>query len=184
MSDTTILAIVGSLREGSFNRALAESAARALEGRAKVEFLDYADVPFMNQDIEFPAPDSVTRVRRAVEAADAVWIFTPEYNYGLPAPLKNVLDWLSRPLVPGDYATPLALAGKPVAIAGAGGRNATAGARRAVCELLGHLKARVVGGEGEGFTLPAAAWSEGIYAVPEEDRTRIAAQGEALVSSL
>lgn len=31
-----------------------------------------------------------------VEAADAVVLVTPEYNYSFPAPLKNALDYLSR----------------------------------------------------------------------------------------
>ena len=94
MSDKKKLVfIVGSLRRGSFNRVLADYVAGKVADRADVEFLDYADVPFVNQDIEFPAPGSVTRVRKAVESADGVWIFTPEYNFS---------DWLSRPLVAGD----------------------------------------------------------------------------------
>ena len=48
-----ILFIIGSLREGSFNRKLAEEAERMLDGRATVEYLDYSDVPLMNQDFEF-----------------------------------------------------------------------------------------------------------------------------------
>ena len=184
MSNIKIVAIVGSLREGSFNRVLAAAAASSLPAAAEMEFLDYGDVPFMNQDIEFPAPDPVTRVRRAVEEADAVWIFTPEYNYGLPAPLKNALDWLSRPLAAGDYATPRPLTGKPVAIAGAGGRNAAAGARKAASDLLTYLGARLVGGEGKGFVLPGAAWSEGVYEPDAEDLRRIGAQGEALIAAL
>ena len=51
-----ILFIIGSLREGSFNRKLAEEAERMLDGRATVEYLDYSDVPLMNQDFEYPAP--------------------------------------------------------------------------------------------------------------------------------
>ena len=54
-----ILFIIGSLREGSFNRKLAEEAERMLDGRATVEYLDYSDVPMINQDFEFPAPQAV-----------------------------------------------------------------------------------------------------------------------------
>ena len=60
----TILFIIGSLRKGSFNRKLAEEAERMLDGRAKVEYLDYSDVPLMNQDFEFPAPEAVRKVRK------------------------------------------------------------------------------------------------------------------------
>ena len=69
--------IVGSLRRDSFNRVLADYAARMVGDRATIQFLDYADLPFMDEDIEFPPPASVERVRAQVEAADGVWIFTP-----------------------------------------------------------------------------------------------------------
>ena len=51
-----IVFIIGSLRKKSFNRKLAEAAEQLLAGRAIVEYLDYTDVPWLNQDIEFPAP--------------------------------------------------------------------------------------------------------------------------------
>lgn len=58
-----LLFIVGSLRAGSFNRVLADYAAHVVGDRAQVDYLDYSDVPFMDEDIEFPAPASVERVR-------------------------------------------------------------------------------------------------------------------------
>ncbi len=39
-------------------------------------------------------PESNTELRRAVGAADALIISTPEYAHGLPGSLKNALDWL------------------------------------------------------------------------------------------
>lgn len=185
MSETKkVLFIVGSLREASFNRQLAQLAARSLDGRAEVAFLDYADVPFMNQDIEFPAPQSVTRVREEVAAASALWFVSPEYNHAVPAQLKNLVDWLSRPLVAGDYATPRPLTDKPAVISGAGGRGAALDGRRGLEELLGRLDARVIGGAGEGFVLPKEAWVQGVYAVSPEDEARLAAQGDALIAAL
>ena len=67
----TILFIIGSLRKGSLNRKLAEEAERMLDGRAKVEYLDYSDVPLMNQDFEFPAPQAVRKAREKVTEANA-----------------------------------------------------------------------------------------------------------------
>mgnify|MGYP000859432062 CR=1 FL=1 len=96
MEKLGLLAIVGSLREGSFNRQLALAAKAALGEQAEMTLLDYADVPMMNEDIEFPAPEAVRRAREAVKAADGVWFFTPEYNHSLPGVLKNLIDWLSR----------------------------------------------------------------------------------------
>lgn len=96
MDKLNILAIVGSLRKDSFNRQLALAAKEALGGDTDMALLDYADVPMMNEDIEFPAPEAVRRVREAVKAADGVWFFTPEYNHSIPGVLKNLIDWLSR----------------------------------------------------------------------------------------
>lgn len=179
-----ILFVIGSLRRGSFNRVLAQHAADLIGDRAEVIELDYADVPFMNQDIEFPAPEAVTRVREAVTAADAVWVFTPEYNFSFPATVKNLFDWLSRPLVAGDYETPRPMTGKLVTVSGAGGKNATRGVRKQLSGLLAYLGAKQVDGEGEGFVLPAAAWSDGVYEIPAEDRARLGAQADALLAAL
>ena len=49
-----ILFIIGSLRKESFNKKLAEEVEQMLAGRATVEYLDYSDVPLMNQDIFSP----------------------------------------------------------------------------------------------------------------------------------
>jgi len=110
-----ILAIVGSLRKGSYNRQLALAAKEIVGDRADFELLEYADVPLLNQDIERPAPEPVTRVREAVKAADGIWFFTPEYNHFFPGVLKNLIDWLSLPV---SDKEPQVLAGKPAAISG------------------------------------------------------------------
>ncbi len=122
----TVLLICGSLRERSLNRQAGQRAATHLAGRAQTRWLDYANLPFMNQDAEFPPPAEVRRVRAEVAAADAVWMFSPEYNHGVPGVLKNLLDWLSRPLEPGGSDT--VAKGKPVALSCAGG-----GARARYC---------------------------------------------------
>ncbi|MDD7536882.1 MAG: NADPH-dependent FMN reductase, partial [Bullifex sp.] len=92
-----ILFIVGSARKGSFNRQLAGQAEKLLEGRAEVAYLDYSSIPLMDQDIEYPAPSEIERVRKACIEADALWFFTPEYNHSYPGAVKNLIDWLSRP---------------------------------------------------------------------------------------
>ena len=99
-----VLFIVGSLRKKSFNRQLAEEAQRILGKRADTSILDWADVPVLNQDEEFPTPAPVQRVRNAVVDADAIWFVTPEYNHSMPGGFKNLIDWLSRPLQDGSPA--------------------------------------------------------------------------------
>ena len=54
-----VLMIVGSLRKNSFNRQLAKEIETILADRADVTYLEYSDLPYMNQDIESPVPDSV-----------------------------------------------------------------------------------------------------------------------------
>ena len=124
-----ILFIVGSLRAKSFNRQLATMAKEIIGNRAEVSELDYSDLPLLNQDIEQPEPAAIARIRKAVAEADAIWIFTPEYNFSYPGHLKNLLDWLSRPVIPLDYGTPTCINGKRIAISGSGGKAATANCR-------------------------------------------------------
>ncbi len=94
---TKVLAICGSLRKASVNRALLRSLQPlAPEGMEIVE-APSLDLPLYNFDIQaagFPA--SVTTLAEAVRGAAGVIIVTPEYNYSVPAPLKNAIDWLSR----------------------------------------------------------------------------------------
>mgnify|MGYP003735218447 CR=1 FL=1 len=116
MKRLKILAIVGSFRKDSFNRQLALAAKEIIGDRADFEILEYEDVPFFNQDIEHPAPKAVQRVRNTVKSADGIWFFTPEYNHFFPGVLKNLIDWLSRPI---SEKEPQVLAGKPAAISGA-----------------------------------------------------------------
>lgn len=115
MEKIKILAVVGSLRKDSYNRQLALAAKELIGNRADYELLDYHDVPLMNQDIEYPAPEAVKRVRDTVRSADGVWFFTPEYNHYFSGVLKNLIDWLSRSI---SDKEPQVLAGKPAAISG------------------------------------------------------------------
>ena len=68
-----ILFIVGSLRKQSFNRQLAALAEKMLEGQFNIQYLDFEDVPLMNQDLEANTPAPVARVRKEVLAADGIF---------------------------------------------------------------------------------------------------------------
>lgn len=135
-----VLMVVGSMRKESFNMQLAKRAEKMIGDRAEVRYLEYADLPYMNQDIEFPAPEQVARVRKEVGEADGIWFVTPEYNFSYPGVLKNLLDWLSRPLTPGDFQGGTAISGKKVTISGAAGKSAAGGSRKKLRELLGFMK--------------------------------------------
>ena len=179
-----VLMIVGSLRKNSFNHQLAKQVEAMIAGKAEVSYLQYADLPFMNQDMEFPAPESVARVRQAVQEADGIWIFSPEYNYQIPGVLKNLLDWLSRPLAPNDWERGSAVKGKPVTISGVAGRSGAAGVRKNLSALLEIMSMKLIGGQGSGVSLDAEAFQSGVLNLSEENLTEIRGQAEAFLEAL
>lgn len=110
----SVAAFAGSLRKGSYNRALLRAAAEETPEGMTIEILPIDDIPLYNQDVEqqgFPEP--VVALKDAVGRADGLIIATPEYNHGVPGVTKNVVDWLSRP------ASDSPLNRKPVGIIGA-----------------------------------------------------------------
>ena len=142
MEPIRILAIVGSLRKDSYNRQLAMLAQAVVGERAQFDLLDYSDVPLLNQDFEYPAPEPVHRVREQVKAADGIWFFTPEYNHAVPGVLKNLVDWLSRPVSKEERQV---LSQKHIAISGASnGLGGTVVAQDLLVMLLSMLNADVM----------------------------------------
>ncbi|MBV1781233.1 NAD(P)H-dependent oxidoreductase [Paeniglutamicibacter sp. ABSL32-1] len=112
---TTVLTLVGSLRNGSTNQQLAEAtSANAPEGVEVNIYSGIEDIPFYNEDIdvEGQVPAAAVALREAAGAADALLLVSPEYNGTMPAVLKNAIDWLSRPMGAG------AVFGKPAAVIG------------------------------------------------------------------
>lgn len=106
----TILGFAGSLRKGSYNKALLRTATELVPKNARLEIFDLEGIPPFNQDMENQPPSRVKEFKAKIKAADAILIATPEYNYSIPGVLKNAIDWASRPY--GDNA----FDGKPVAI--------------------------------------------------------------------
>ena len=127
-----VLGLAGSLRKGSYNRALLRAAQHEAPSGVEIEFYDIASIPFYNADVEAQGdPEPVVAFKTAIRAADALLIATPEYNHGVPGVLKNALDWASRP----HRASPLDC--KPVALMGAtAGRGSTFQAQAQVREAL------------------------------------------------
>ena len=115
---TRILALVGSLRAGSYNHQLAEAAAKRAPDGIDVEIFEgLAEVPFYNEDLDRPGdvPAPAQTLRDTVQRADALLLVSPEYNGTIPATLKNAIDWTSRPYQAG------AIVGKPLAVIGTSG---------------------------------------------------------------
>ena len=98
----TILAIAGSLRRDSYNKAAVRAAQALCPEGARLEIYDIAGLPLFNQDEEKNPTPKVTDFKQKIRAADAIFFSTAEYNYGLPGVLKNAIDCASRPY--GDSA--------------------------------------------------------------------------------
>jgi NAD(P)H-dependent FMN reductase len=138
-----ILALGGSLRRASTNRALLEAAARLAPAGAELDLGQLAvigSLPLFNQDIldreGFPA--AALQLKDALRGADGLLIATPEYNWGIPGFLKNAIDWASRPA--SDIAH--VFGDLPVALIGAGGGAGTRFAQNAWLSVFRFLKMR------------------------------------------
>jgi chromate reductase len=133
-----IVAFAGSLRKGSFNRALLRAARELAPEGMTVEPIEIGQLPFYNADVEAEGdPPSVAAFKSRLDEADGILIATPEYNDGVPGVLTNAIDWGSR--LPGRAP----LTGKPVALAGASpGQIGTARAQLHLRQLLNHVRAR------------------------------------------
>jgi chromate reductase len=106
-----VLGFAGSLRAGSYNKALLRAAADFIPEDVGLEIFDIGDIPAFNQDIERDMmPAKVKEFKSKIRDADAILIATPEYNFSVPGVLKNAIDWASRPYGDNPFD------GKPVAI--------------------------------------------------------------------
>jgi chromate reductase len=131
-NEIKVLAICGSLRAKSTNKALVEYAIANAPENMQIELADLTEVPFFNADLA-TKPAAVERLLAQFAKADAFLLACPEYNYSIAPALKNALDWASREP---DNAL---MAGKVAAILGSGGGMGTSRAQyhlRQVCVFL------------------------------------------------
>src|SRR5215469_663878 len=135
-----ILAIAGSLRQGSYNRGLLRAAQEVAPEWVEIQFFDIGQLPFFNEDVEAAGdPEPVRRFKEAIDSSNAVLIATPEYNGAVPGVLANAIDWASRP------SGHSVLRNKPVAVMGAVlGKSGSANAQAALRGVFGRVGAAVV----------------------------------------
>jgi chromate reductase len=132
-----ILAISGSLRQGSSNHAILQYLGSI--SPADVDYTIYnglAKIPAFDPGLDTDTPpQSVAALRELLAEADGIIICTPEYAFGVPGSLKNMLDWL---------VSSSTLVDKPVALitASLGGEYAHA----SLLLTLGALSANIVDG--------------------------------------
>ncbi len=130
-----VLGIAGSLRAGSYNRALLRAAVELAPAELEIRtFERLREIPLYDADVDAAGqPEPVLALKAAMRESDAILIATPEYNHGIPGVLKNAIDWASRP------AADPAFGRKPIGIVGA--TPGTGGTIRAQLALRQSLNA-------------------------------------------
>jgi chromate reductase len=99
-----ILVLIGSLRAEAFSRKLANALPAFAPEGTSFAFTDGRELPLYDQDLDGEEkPPPVRALLDAVGDADGLVFVSPEFNYGVPGPLKNLIDWASRPA----YRSPL-----------------------------------------------------------------------------
>jgi chromate reductase len=91
-----ILAISGSLRSGSSNHHILKYLGSLAP--ANISYTIYsglAQIPPFDPGLDTDDPPAaVAELRQLLADADGIIICTPEYAFGVPGQLKNMLDWM------------------------------------------------------------------------------------------
>ena len=111
MSKKKISILVGSLRKESFNKKIANEVLKLASSNLELEILEIGQLVYYNEDIDQGnPPEEYVKFRNKIKNSDGFLFFTPEYNRGLSAVLKNAIDVASRPYGKNSWA------GKPGAV--------------------------------------------------------------------
>ena len=89
--------IVGSLSKGSINRVLSRALFKAAPDDLELTEIQIGDLPLFDYELEPDFPPAARALKDAIAGVQAVLFVTPEYNRSIPGPLKNAIDWATRP---------------------------------------------------------------------------------------
>ncbi|MCL7986903.1 NAD(P)H-dependent oxidoreductase [Sphingobacterium sp. lm-10] len=90
--------VVGSLRKGSFNKAIGQYLKDQAPEGVTLEAVEIGNLSLYNQDYdESGEPAEYGPFREKIKAFDGIIFITPEYNRSVPGVLKNAIDVASRP---------------------------------------------------------------------------------------
>jgi chromate reductase len=132
--------IIGSLRQDSYNRKLANALIRLGPPDFNFRELRIGDLPLYDQDEDRSQAPEVQRLKSELRTVDAVIFVTPEYNRSIPGVLKNAIDHASRPYGQSAWA------GKPAGVIGASiGSVGTAVAQLHLRTILAYLDMPTLG---------------------------------------
>lgn len=128
--------IIGSLSKDSINRILSAALVRLAPDDLELTEISIRDLPLFNRDDEMNPVPAVPAFKQAIEESDGLLFVSPEYNRSIPAPLKNAIDWGSRPWGHNSFAR------KPTGIIGASaGAIGTAVMQSSMRSVLSFLNA-------------------------------------------
>lgn len=90
--------VVGSLRKGSYNKAVGRYLQQHAPESVSLEIVEIGHLPLYNQDYdESGEPAEYAPFREKIKSFDGIIFITPEYNRSVPGVLKNAIDVASRP---------------------------------------------------------------------------------------
>ena len=133
---------------------------------------------FADSPVEAYGRMSLSIIRQQILDCDGIWVFTPEYNRSYPGLLKNLFDWLSRPMDISNPTNATAVQGKKITVSGAGGSNKTASCREKLNELLHFIKMDVMTEPQTGISLGKEAWTNGVFKLTDEQLSELKTQAE------
>jgi len=134
MTQYQIAVFVGSLRQDSINRKLANAIIKLAPPMFDFDHVKISDLPLYNQDDDPHQAASVLRMKAQIRSAHGILFVTPEYNRSIPGVLKNAIDHASRPHDQNAWD------GKPAGILGASpGSMGTALAQQHLRNVLATL---------------------------------------------
>ena len=105
--------LIGSLSSTSINRLLSKALIRLAPPQLAFTEIPFRDLPLYTPDYDADFPQVARDFKQALSRVDAVLFVTPEHNRSIPGPLKNAIDWASRPYGKNSFAR------KPAAVIGA-----------------------------------------------------------------
>src|SRR5436309_14055469 len=80
----TVVAFAGSLRRGSYNRALLRAAQEVAPPQMAISIVEIDGVPLYNADVEQQGePEPGARLKQAIREADGLLLATPEHKPGV-----------------------------------------------------------------------------------------------------
>ncbi|WGE33934.1 NAD(P)H-dependent oxidoreductase [Actinobacillus genomosp. 1] len=93
-----IAVLVGSGSKTSISQLVANHVKNIAPASIQLNFVNIADLPLYDRDLDENSPAEYTRFRAEIAQADGFLFVTPEHNGGMSAMMKNAIDVGSRPM--------------------------------------------------------------------------------------